>query len=311
MSVALISLRTSYTAIVASLSSQPTRRSPLKVSEARYRQQDCTPVQCIARRGEERVEAHVSVAPSVPTLLSLRRAKFLQTGGATVAERLACSPSTKVNRVRFPAGPPGFRKWESCRTMPLVGGFSRRSPVSPAPSFRRRTIFTSITLIGSEDPDVKSLPNLFAPLHAQARNSQWILAAPDEALTRRSNSSQRCSIVLRSGLWTGQSNRRTLLLAYHCIVVIETWHLELSSWKKVTGGVPLPRQAYRDSCRLLPPRGSNVWGYRFKNVLVIAPPLSASDESTVTDYINPRRRINVSAPFRSVGVQALIGSTNS
>ncbi|KAJ8891942.1 hypothetical protein PR048_004501 [Dryococelus australis] len=35
--------------------------------------------------------------------------------------------------------------------MPLVGGFSRRSPVSPAPSFWRRSILTSITLIGSQD----------------------------------------------------------------------------------------------------------------------------------------------------------------
>ncbi|KAJ8867993.1 hypothetical protein PR048_031802 [Dryococelus australis] len=54
-------------------------------------------------------------------------------------------------------------KWESCRTMPLVGGFSRGSPVSPAPSFRRCSIFTSITIIGSEDPAVKSRPNLFTP----------------------------------------------------------------------------------------------------------------------------------------------------
>ncbi|KAJ8869651.1 hypothetical protein PR048_028644 [Dryococelus australis] len=27
---------------------------------------------------------------------------------------------------------PYFRMWESCRTMPLVGGYSRGSPVSPA-----------------------------------------------------------------------------------------------------------------------------------------------------------------------------------
>ncbi|KAJ8873698.1 hypothetical protein PR048_024530 [Dryococelus australis] len=60
-----------------------------------------------------------------------------------------------------PAGSPDFRKWESCRTMPLVGGFSRGSPVSPTPSFRRRSIFTSITLIGSQDLAVKSRPNLF------------------------------------------------------------------------------------------------------------------------------------------------------
>ncbi|KAJ8866644.1 hypothetical protein PR048_032505 [Dryococelus australis] len=46
---------------------------------------------------------------------------------------------------------PDFRMWESCRTMPLVGGFSRGSPVSPVLSFWRHSIFTSITLIGSQD----------------------------------------------------------------------------------------------------------------------------------------------------------------
>ncbi|KAJ8865931.1 hypothetical protein PR048_033454 [Dryococelus australis] len=39
---------------------------------APYRRQDCTPVKCFARRGDERVDAHVSVAPSAPTLLGLR-----------------------------------------------------------------------------------------------------------------------------------------------------------------------------------------------------------------------------------------------
>ncbi|KAJ8875341.1 hypothetical protein PR048_023236 [Dryococelus australis] len=56
---------------------------------------------------------------------------------------------------------PDFRMWESCRSMPLVGGFSQGSSVSPSPSFRRY----SITLIGSEDLDVKSRPNLFT--HSQ------------------------------------------------------------------------------------------------------------------------------------------------
>ncbi|KAJ8877237.1 hypothetical protein PR048_021691 [Dryococelus australis] len=51
-----------------------------------------------------------------------------QLGGAMVAERLARSPPTKANRAQSPAGSPDFRKWESCRTMPLVGGFSRGSP---------------------------------------------------------------------------------------------------------------------------------------------------------------------------------------
>ncbi|KAJ8867822.1 hypothetical protein PR048_031627 [Dryococelus australis] len=45
-----------------------------------------------------------------------------------LAKRLTCSPPTKAIRIT-----PDFRMWESCRTMPLVGGFSRRSPVSPRP----------------------------------------------------------------------------------------------------------------------------------------------------------------------------------
>ncbi|KAJ8878663.1 hypothetical protein PR048_019246 [Dryococelus australis] len=68
-----------------------------------------------------------------------------------LTQRLAHSPPTKANRVQFPTGSPDFRKWESCRMMPLVGGFSRGYPISPTPSFRRRSIFTSITLIGSQD----------------------------------------------------------------------------------------------------------------------------------------------------------------
>ncbi|KAJ8866826.1 hypothetical protein PR048_032687 [Dryococelus australis] len=54
-----------------------------------------------------------------------------------------------------------FCKWESCRTMLLVGGLSWGSPVSPAPSFRCCSIFTSITLIDFQDFAVKSRPNLF------------------------------------------------------------------------------------------------------------------------------------------------------
>ncbi|KAJ8873896.1 hypothetical protein PR048_024732 [Dryococelus australis] len=54
-----------------------------------------------------------------------------------------------------------FASKGSCRTMLLVGGFSRGSIVSPAPSLRRCSIFTPITLIGSLDLVVKSRPILF------------------------------------------------------------------------------------------------------------------------------------------------------
>ncbi|KAJ8870420.1 hypothetical protein PR048_029442 [Dryococelus australis] len=81
---------------------------------------------------------------------------------AAVTERYACSPPTEANRVQSRVGSlSDFRRWESCRTIPLVGGFSPGSPVSPARSFRRCSILTSITLIGSQDLAVKNRPSLF------------------------------------------------------------------------------------------------------------------------------------------------------
>ncbi|KAJ8890900.1 hypothetical protein PR048_010409 [Dryococelus australis] len=104
----------------------------------------------------------------------------LHSTGATVAERLARSPPTKANRVQSPSRSPNFRKWESCRTMPLVGGFSWGFPVSPAPSFRRRSILTSITLISSQYLAVKSRPNLF--IHSRAFDSLSLFHPTDHII---------------------------------------------------------------------------------------------------------------------------------
>ncbi|KAJ8884350.1 hypothetical protein PR048_016207 [Dryococelus australis] len=95
------------------------------------------------------------------TTKSFKPLPFSRGTGATVAERLACLPPSKANRVQSPAVSPDSRQWGLCRTMPLVGGFPRGSPASPAPAFRCCSIFTSITLIGSQDLAVKSRPNLF------------------------------------------------------------------------------------------------------------------------------------------------------
>ncbi|KAJ8878583.1 hypothetical protein PR048_019164 [Dryococelus australis] len=86
-------------------------------------------------------------------LASSRNVKFTDWGAerkckrkmrAAVAERLECLPPTKANRVRSSAGSlPDFRKWELCRLMPLVGGFSQESPVSPALAFCRCSFLTS------------------------------------------------------------------------------------------------------------------------------------------------------------------------
>ncbi|KAJ8866212.1 hypothetical protein PR048_032055 [Dryococelus australis] len=63
--------------------------------------------------------------------------KYHISGGASVAERanwVQSPPSSILD----------FRNWESCRTMPLVGGFSRGSPVSSALSLWWCSILTSL-----------------------------------------------------------------------------------------------------------------------------------------------------------------------
>ncbi|KAJ8897149.1 hypothetical protein PR048_002495 [Dryococelus australis] len=76
--------------------------------------------------------------------------------GRTKYLRLMGEPDSIPGRVT-----PDFRMWESCWTMPLVSGFSQGTPVSPVLSFRRCSILMPVTLIGSQDLDVKSNPNLF------------------------------------------------------------------------------------------------------------------------------------------------------
>ncbi|KAJ8897871.1 hypothetical protein PR048_003224 [Dryococelus australis] len=65
---------------------------------------------------------------------------------------------------REPSSIPGrftldFRKWESCRTMPLVDGFSRDLPVSPP--FHSGAAPSSPHFIAFQDLAVKNCPNLF------------------------------------------------------------------------------------------------------------------------------------------------------
>ncbi|KAJ8898025.1 hypothetical protein PR048_003385 [Dryococelus australis] len=86
----------------------------------------------------------------------------------------------------------GFsHKWESCRTMPLVGEFSRGSPVSP--SFRRRSIFISITFFGSQYLAVKCRPNLWRNILAVERRQGFRKVG-------RSRSGEKVTKVTLSGI---------------------------------------------------------------------------------------------------------------
>ncbi|KAJ8876679.1 hypothetical protein PR048_021126 [Dryococelus australis] len=63
-----------------------------------------------------------------------------------------CSPPTKANRAQYPARSlPDLYIWEPCWTIPLVGRFSRGSPVSPRPFIHWCSILTSIILTGCQD----------------------------------------------------------------------------------------------------------------------------------------------------------------
>ncbi|KAJ8894661.1 hypothetical protein PR048_007325 [Dryococelus australis] len=65
--------------------------------------------------------------------------------GPRLTQWLESSLCTKANRIRVPKESlRDFLASESCRTMPLVGGFSRGSPISPTPVFECFSIFTSL-----------------------------------------------------------------------------------------------------------------------------------------------------------------------
>ncbi|KAJ8893565.1 hypothetical protein PR048_006164 [Dryococelus australis] len=109
---------------------------------------------------------HVSTQGALPGIATGRFVHLERKRGATVTERIARSPPTKTNRVQSPVGSPDFRKWESCRTMPVGRRFFfRGTPVSPALTILRRSILTSIAPIGFQDLVVKSCQNIFTHLN--------------------------------------------------------------------------------------------------------------------------------------------------
>ncbi|KAJ8881420.1 hypothetical protein PR048_017901 [Dryococelus australis] len=112
--------------------------------------------------------------------------------GAAVVERLDCSPPTKANQAQSPAGShPSFRKCESCRTMPLVSGFSRGSPVSPALVMRPGAAPVSLhfTLICSQGLVVKSRQKVRKPYQSNTSKyrSKEAACTPNSRRTRHQN----------------------------------------------------------------------------------------------------------------------------
>ncbi|KAJ8873934.1 hypothetical protein PR048_024771, partial [Dryococelus australis] len=94
--------------------------------------------------------------PLVHTVFDISWRTLTQSSPSTVAADNQCAVDVGIfvlqslafsshEMVRFPAwSSPNFRKWESCRTMPLVNGFSPGSPVYATLAFRRCSILTSL-----------------------------------------------------------------------------------------------------------------------------------------------------------------------
>ncbi|KAJ8890391.1 hypothetical protein PR048_009899 [Dryococelus australis] len=107
---------------------------------------------------------HTQILPATPTVRHLNGDICRNTFSSLGSTTQLCVSGHFSHTVGDPGSiagrtTPDFRMWESCRTMPLVGGFPRESPVSPTPSLRRCSILTSITHVGSEDLDFQSRLN--------------------------------------------------------------------------------------------------------------------------------------------------------
>ncbi|KAJ8894622.1 hypothetical protein PR048_007286 [Dryococelus australis] len=86
--------------------------------------------------------------------------QFILIGSQDIVVESGSNPSIPLDK-GFNRSFLDFRMWESFRTMPLVGRFSRGSPVSPAISFPRCSILNSITLSSSQYCDSERHTNLY------------------------------------------------------------------------------------------------------------------------------------------------------
>ncbi|KAJ8872808.1 hypothetical protein PR048_026424 [Dryococelus australis] len=95
-------------------------------------------------------------------IIILKRISFLCNHGATVAERLACSPLTKANRVQSLAASlqifASVNRTGRCR---WSAGFLGGLPLPPPFHSGAAPYSPHFTLIGSQDHDIKSHPDLF------------------------------------------------------------------------------------------------------------------------------------------------------
>ncbi|KAJ8882628.1 hypothetical protein PR048_014440 [Dryococelus australis] len=171
---------------------------------------------CYAHSGDEALDASASVSLSVRSILChVASVPILFTGcqgGVYQATRLAQGKQDSIL-----GGPlPAFSMWKPCRTMPLVDGFSWGPSRFPAHAFRRSSI-----LIGSQDLDVKSRPNLSTPLF-YLQNYNYTYAAINFSFPGRNVASADPKTRVRAELprdLHGTSASRRVILRYEVLWV--------------------------------------------------------------------------------------------
>ncbi|KAJ8885938.1 hypothetical protein PR048_012144 [Dryococelus australis] len=99
---------------------------------------------------------------TVEFIVPVEASLLLPEGPPEVAERLACSPPTKANRVQSPAGSLRiFARGNRAGRCHWSAGFLGDLPFPPPFHYGAAPYSPHFALIGSEDLDVKSRPNLF------------------------------------------------------------------------------------------------------------------------------------------------------
>ncbi|KAJ8878508.1 hypothetical protein PR048_019086 [Dryococelus australis] len=105
-------------------------------------------------RGDGGGGQNCATRPQMPVIALGSRKKKAGGRGDVVVSPSASHPGGPV---RLPVElPPDFRMWESCWTMPLVGGSSRISPVFPPFRSGAAPFSPQYTRVGPQDLDVKS-----------------------------------------------------------------------------------------------------------------------------------------------------------
>ncbi|KAJ8873908.1 hypothetical protein PR048_024744 [Dryococelus australis] len=164
-----------------------------------------------------------------------------QSAHCALSQRQDRSPTTKANRIRFPAGSlPDFRTWEWYRTMPLVGGFSRGSPEeSPSDPRGHRDSRLSLEVKGLRTTCTLSADCVCASAYTIYRPSPE--EAPwDMCVTERGNEEIRSNSRYRLDGGRGPVTKSRCARSPRLGVAFRVLALLLSGGKSGSGGVSQP-----------------------------------------------------------------------